>query len=154
MCVDTDGELPRAQAEAILRILREELERRDVAAHVVVPDADVFDGRFPTLARPRTARLERETAAVRRAWFVVRGVTCVTTTGYAYEDFEYRACDGSWVRRRTDAERFPEPPTALVEDLRREPRPAERGEPSGILLPDDDSDWWPLPPIGIRQRPD
>jgi hypothetical protein len=154
LVADTDGELPRPQGEAMLRIVVEELERSGVSAHVTAPDSDPLGGGLPTWKPPTSdTPAEPEAAAVPSAWFVARDVYCVTTTGRPYEDCEYRAADGSWVWERTAAEQFAKSPVAMIYDLRREPRPPNRGSVNGLYLPADNSDWLPLPPIKVRQRP-
>jgi hypothetical protein len=151
VCVDTSGELPRPQGERMLRIIVEELEQRGVSGLIVYPGEEVYLGDFPKVKRP-DVRYEPVPSTAARTWFVARSVSCTTTTGWDYHDFEYRARDGGWVWQRTSAERFADAPLDLIEELRREPQPKGRGQVTCILLPDDDSDWWLLPPIEIRQH--
>jgi hypothetical protein len=58
------------------------------------------------------------------------------------------------VTQRTAAERFDEPPNDLIVALREEPQGPGLGEVNGLLVPDDDSDFYPMPPESIRQRPE
>jgi hypothetical protein len=151
--VDTKGYLTAAMGAAMVRVLTEELTARGVTAHVTTPPRGLGSAGLPKWQPPFDPTDAPPGPEVPKTWFVCRSVERTTTDGRPYGDTEYRAADGSWGWRRTAAERFAEPPTELVHRLRTELRPPGRGEVNGVLLPDDDSEWHPMPPPELR-RPD
>jgi hypothetical protein len=150
--VDTKGYLTAAMGAAMVQALTEELTARGVTAHVTTPPHGLSSARLPQWQPPAAAPQGAPSGPeVPKTWFVCRSVERTTTDGRPYDDTEYRAADGTWGRRRTAAERFAEPPSDLVHRLRAEPRPPGRGEVNGMLLPDDDSEWYPMPPPELRE---
>jgi hypothetical protein len=150
--VDTKGYLTAPMGAAMVQALTEELTARRVTAHVTTPPHGLSSARLPKWQPPTAAPKDAPSGPeVPKTWFVCRSVERTTTDGRPYGDTEYRAADGTWGGRRSAAERFAEPPDELVHRLRAEPRPPGRGEVNGILLPDDDSEWHPMPPPELRE---
>jgi hypothetical protein len=158
--VDVKGVCSPAMGRKMLDVLAFELIARDLSAHVTAP------GRRYDTSAPKWSPRAREPAPaapapepvpapapVSKSWYIGRGVAAVTTTGRHYEEWFWRAADGTWVERRSEAERFDEPPSALVIALREESTGPVLGEPTGVLLPDDDSDFVRMPATSVRQRP-
>ena len=148
LSVDTKGELSVQMGDAMVRVLVAELTVRGVTAHVTAPPRDCSWVEAPQWAPPGEPIAE---STVAHRWFITRTVFLTTTTGRPYVDTEYRAPDGSWVPRRTEAEHYQDAPVAFILSLRAEPVPSGRGQIECLLLPVDDSEWQPLPPESIRQ---
>jgi hypothetical protein len=156
--VDVKGVCSPAMGRKMLDVLVAELVARDLGAHIATPMLR-YDTSAPKWSPRATTSRAAEPAPVpapaplSKSWYIGRGVAAVTTTGRHYEEWFWRAADGRWVERRSEAERFDGPPSSLVRALREASSGPVRGEPTGILLPDDDSDFVRMPARSIRQRP-
>jgi hypothetical protein len=173
MTVDVKGWLSRPMGRTMVDVLVEELVGRGLDARVTAPSTATRSDLYSSPRyRPGTTKAPSETSAVedhaaapvREAWYVLLPMAAKTSKGRNYWDVLWRAADGSWVPDRTDAERLetrdsgswpaPSPLPELVTELRAtQPRGPEFGEISGVLLPDDRDDPWPMPPPSVRRRP-
>jgi hypothetical protein len=145
IAADTDGSLPRAQGEAMVRVLVEELDARHLTASVTLPPENAPAGE--ELTAPVPEEPERPTA-----FYVLRPVPATTTTGVPYEEQEWLRDDGTWTRDRSLARAFVESPDRLVAELDVAASAAQDPSPLAVTMPLDPTVVpWPLPPDDIRE---
>jgi hypothetical protein len=115
LSIDTKGIVYPQMLRTMIRVLVEELRRRDVDAHVDAPTPGLsYDEAWQAPAPPAGAP-EPDGP---RAWVIRRGRKRVTTTGRSWEDDEYFCNDGTWTRDSRRALMFSDvPPRDLVQAL-------------------------------------
>lgn len=115
LSIDTKGIVYPQMLRTMIRVLVEELQRRDVDAHVEAPTRGLpHDEAWQPPAPPATPP-EPDGP---RAWVIRRGRHRVTTTGRSWEDDEYFCNDGTWTHDSRQALMFSDiPPGDLVRAL-------------------------------------
>lgn len=144
-------------AEALLNILREELDRVDVDTHIACLPREIavndlrpwHDPPPPETAAETTGQTEQ------MCWYVMRWVTETTASGFRREDAYYLRPDMEWTQDPGEGVSFAEEDRDSVARLLTKVRAVEGDEVNAVnalLLPATDGAPRPMRPEDVRER--